>query len=100
MTGKFRIVIVVDTFTRECLAADIGSSLRSENVVIALTRLFKVRGAPKRIHCDNGSDFAGQMTDLWAYSNKVTLASSKPGKPTNNAFIESLNGSFKDECLN
>ena len=98
--NKFRILTIVDTYTRECLAADIGVSMRSENVVSTLTRLCRLRGAPKRIHCDNGSEFAGQMTDLWAYANKVTLAFSRPGKPTDNAFIESLNGSFRDECLN
>ena len=98
--SKFRILTVVDTFTRECLAADIGSRLRSENVVSTLTRLCRTRGTPKRIHCDNGSEFAGQMTDLWAYTNNVTLAFSRPGKPTDNSFIESLNGSFRDECLN
>lgn len=97
---KFRILTVVDTFTRECLAADIGIRLRSENVVATLTRLCKTRGIPKRIHCDNGSEFAGQITDLWAYTNKVTLVFSRPGTPTDNAFIESLNGSFRDECLN
>ncbi|MFY8274004.1 DDE-type integrase/transposase/recombinase [Pseudoalteromonas sp. SSDWG2] len=94
--SKFRILTVVDTFTRECLAADICSRLRSENVVATLTRLCRKRGAPKRIHCDNGSEFSGQMTDLWAYTNKVTLAFSRPGKPTDNPFIESLNGSFRD----
>lgn len=98
--NKFRILTVVDTYTRECLAADIGVRLRSENVVATLTRLCRERGAPQRIHCDNGSEFAGQMTDLWAYTNKVTLAFSRPGKPTDNAYIESLNGSFRDECLN
>lgn len=98
--NKFRVLTVVDTFTRECLATDIGARLRSENVVATLTRLCRERGAPKRIHCDNGSEFAGQMTDLWAYIHKVTLAFSRPGKPTDNAFIESLNGSFRDECLN
>ena len=59
------------------------------------------RGTPKRIHCDNGSEFAGQMTDLWVYTNKVTLVFSRPGASADNAFIESLNGSFlRDECLN
>lgn len=62
---KFRILTVVDTFTRECLAADIGIRLRSENVVATLTRLCKTRGVPQRIHCDNPSEFAGQITDLW-----------------------------------
>ena len=55
---------------------------------------------PKRIFCDNGSEFSGRATDLWAYKSKVTLAFSRPGKPTDNAFIESFNGRFRDECLN
>jgi len=65
-----------------------------------LTRITKGRGLPKRIHCDNGSEFSGRATDLWAYTNKVTLALSRSGKPTDNAFIESFNGSFRDKCLN
>ena len=98
--NKFRILLVVDTFTRECLAVDIGSRLRSDNVVSALTRLCSQRGAPQSIHCDNGRDLQVRSTDLWTYTNNVTLAFSRPGKATDNAFIESLNGSFRDECLN
>lgn len=97
---KLRILTIVDTFTRECLAADVGYRMRSENVVNALTRITAERGKPKRIYCDNGREFAGRMTDLWAYANKVELAFSRPGKPTDNAYIESFNGSFRDECLN
>lgn len=97
---RIRILTVVDTFTRECLAADTGYKMRSENVVETLTRIVNQRGKPKRIYCDNGSEFAGRMTDLWAYTNKIELAFSRPGKPTDNAYIESFNGSFRDECLN
>ena len=57
-------------------------------------------GAPRRIYCDNGSEFSGRLMDLWAYTNKVVLEFSRPGKPTDNAFIESFNGSLRDECLN
>ena len=57
---------------------------------------------PKRIYCDSdsGSEFVGRLVDLWAYANGVTLDFSRPGKPTDNAFIESFNGSLRDECLN
>ena len=77
-----------------------GKSLRGEDVVRVLTGLVKERGRPERIHCDNGSEFAGRLLDLWAYGNQVTLEFSRPGKPTDNAFIESFNGSLRDECLN
>lgn len=63
-------------------------------------RLHKTLKPPRRIHCDNGSEFAGRLVDLWAYANKVELVFSRPGKPTDNAFIESFNGSLRDECLN
>ncbi len=59
-----------------------------------LTRLCRQRGARKRIHCENGSEITAQMTDLWVYTNKVTQVFSRPGKSTDNAFIESLNGSL------
>ena len=65
-----------------------------------LSRIVNERGAPERVYCDNGSEFAGRLVDLWAYGNKVTLEFSRPGKPTDNAFIESFNGSLRDECLN
>ena len=55
---------------------------------------------PQRIQVDNGSEFISKDFDKWAYENKVTLDYSRPGKPTDNPFIESLNGSFRDECLN
>lgn len=97
---KIKVLTVIDIFTRECLATTIGAKLRSENVVTTLTMIMKERGKPQRIFCDNGSEFSGRITDLWAYINKVTLAFSRPGKPTDNAFIESFNGSFRDECLN
>ena len=59
------------------------------------------RGAlPQRIKVDNGSEFISKALDKWAYENKVALDFSRPGKPTDNAFIESFNGSFRDECLN
>lgn len=98
--NKIRILTVVDTYSRECLAAYVDKRLSAEDVTQVLTEICRTRPKPARIHCDNGSEFAGRMTDLWAYINQVKLAFSRPGKPTDNAFIESLNGSFRDECLN
>jgi putative transposase len=58
------------------------------------------RGVPKRIYCDNGSEFVSGQMDLWAYANGVKLDFSRRGKPTDNAIIESFNGRFREECLN
>ena len=97
---RFRALTVVDVFTRESLVIEPGKSLRSADVVGVLDRIAADRGAPKRIYCDNGAEFVGRLVDLWAYANKVQMEFSRPGKPTDNAFIESFNGSLRDECLN
>jgi putative transposase len=68
-------------------------------VVRVLNRLKERRGVPKLLFCDNGSEFTGQMLDLWAYRNSVKIDFSRPGKPTDNAFVESFNGTFRSECL-
>jgi len=60
----------------------------------------KQKRIPKRIKVDNGSEFISKALDKWAYENQVALEFSRPGKPTDNAYIESFNGSFRDECLN
>jgi putative transposase len=59
-----------------------------------------MRGAPLRIFVDNGSEFSGRLLDLWAYHHRVQIDFSRPGRPTDNCFVESFNGSFRDECLN
>ncbi len=64
-----------------------------------LNRLKQERGVPKMLFCDNGSEFTGQRMDLWAYRNGVKIDFSRPGKPTDNAFCESFNGTFRAECL-
>ncbi len=69
-------------------------------MVRILTGIAAKRGAPRRIYCDNGSEFQSRLVDLWAYTQKVQLEFSRPGKPTDNAHIESFNGSLRDECLN
>ena len=95
-----RALTVIDVFTRECLAIEVGHRLRGDNVVEVLNRLVRFRGAPKALFADNGAEFTGQMVDLWAYHNKVRMDFSGPATPTDNAHIESFNGSLRDECLN
>ena len=97
---KFRILTVVDVYGREGLATEVDYRLRGENVVEVLNRLVRQRGAPKFLFADNGAEFTGHLVDLWAYHHNVRIDFSRPGKPTDNAFIETFNGSLRDECLN
>ncbi len=97
---RFRALTVMDVYTRESLAIEPGQSLKGEDVVRVLQRIRKDRGGPKRLFCDNGSEFSSRVLDLWAYQNGVKMDFSRPGKPTDNGHIESFNGTFRDECLN
>ena len=95
-----RMLTVVDVFTKEALAIEVGQRLRGEHVVSALNRIAARRGAPRHIFVDNGSEFSGRLLDMWAYHHKSKIDFSRPGKPTDNCHIETFNGSFRDECLN
>jgi putative transposase len=97
---RFRALTIVDVYTRESVAIEVGQSLKGEDVVRTLNRLKYEGRVPKFLFCDNGSEFTSQAMDLWAYQNGVKIDFSRPGKPTDNAFIESFNGTFRDECLN
>lgn len=97
---RFRTLNVVDDFTRECLAIEVDFSLPGARVARVLDSLIELRGKPKAIVIDNGPEFAGKDLDAWAYANSVALHFIRPGKPIENAFIESFNGHFRDECLN
>jgi putative transposase len=96
---RFRALTVVDIYTRKSLAIEPGQSMKGEDVVMVLNRVILQRGAPKMLFCDNGSEFASQAMDLWAYRNGVRIDFSRPGKPTDNAFVESFNGTLRAECL-
>jgi putative transposase len=96
----FRGFTVVDDFTRECPAIEVDHSLPGERVARTLDRLSEERGLPKAIVCDNGPEFQGQALDFWAHRHGVALSFIQPGKPVQNAFIESFNGKLRDECLN
>ena len=97
---RFPALTVMDVHTRESLAIEPGQSLKGQDVVRVLQGLQKDRGGPKRLFCDNGSEFPSQVLDLWAYQNGVKIDFSRPGKPTDNGHIESFNWTFRDECLN
>jgi Transposase and inactivated derivatives len=96
---RIRALTVLDTFSRESLAITVGKSLKGEEVVRTLQAVAVHRGLPDSIYCDNGSEFTSKALDKWAYENGVNLKFSRPGKPTDNAFIESFNGRFREECL-
>ena len=97
---RFRALTIVDNFSRECQAIEVGQHIRGGDVVSVLNRIAEVSGTPQTISVDNGPEFISKELDKWAYEHGVTLDFSRPGKPTDNAFIESFNGSFRDECLN
>ena len=97
---KFRALNIVDAFTRECLVIEVDTSLPGARVVRVLERLRATRSLPTTITVDNGPELAGKAMDQWAYSAGVTLDFITPGKPVENAYIESFNGKFRDECLN
>jgi putative transposase len=98
--NKIRVLTVVDIFSRYAPVVDPRFSYRAENVVETLERTCGTIGYPKTIRVDQGSEFISRELDLWAYTKGVTLDFSRPGKPTDNAFIEAFNGRFRAECLN
>lgn len=97
---RLRCLNIVDDFTRECLAIEVDTSLSGLRVVSVLERLAESRGLPKSVTVDNGPEFAGKVLDEWAYRQQLHLRFIEPGKPQQNAYIESFNGRFRDECLN
>ena len=97
---KFRSLNIVDDYNRECVAAEVDTSIPGARVVRVLERLRQLRGLPQVVVTDNGPEFAGQALDVWAHQQSVKLHFIEPGKPVQNAFIESFNGKMRDECLN
>src|ERR1700679_4228631 len=96
---RFRALTMLDVYTRESVAIEVGQRLKGDDVVRVLNRMKQQRGVPKVLFCDNGSEFTSQAMDLWAYQNGVKIDFSRPGKPTDNPFVESFNGTFRAECL-
>jgi putative transposase len=95
-----RVLTVIDAFTRECLALETDTSLPSRRVTRALDRVIAQRGRPERIRMDNGTELTSRHFLAWGIDQRIELAHIQPGKPVQNAYIESFNGRFRDECLN
>ena len=96
----FRVLTLIDQYTRECLQLWADVSLTGQKVVFCLQRLALNRGLPLAITVDNGAEFCSRAMDAWAYQTGVKLDFIRPGRPAENGFIESFNGRLRDECLN
>lgn len=97
---RLKILTVVDEFSRYCVAIEVDTSIPGARVVEVLERLAEKDRLPEVIVIDNGPEFTGKALDNWAYNHRVRLDFIRPGKPVENAFIESFNGRLRDECLN
>jgi len=93
----FRVLTVVDQFTRECVLLMADSSLTGHKVALALSQALVERGAPGSITVDNGTEFVSKAMDVWAYQHGVQLDFIRPGRPVENSYIESFNGRLRDE---
>ena len=100
-TGRcFRAFTVVDSYTRECLAIEVDSSLSSRRITRVLEWIIQQRGRPETLRCDNGPEFTSRHLLSWCEDNGVKVHHIQPGKPMQNGHVESFNGRFRDECLN
>jgi putative transposase len=97
---RTRVLAIIDMFTRECLRLEVDTSIKGQRVVIALSQIASMRGLPEHIIVDNGPEFISNVLDAWAYERGIKLHFIRPGKPVDNAYMESFNGKFRDECLN
>lgn len=97
---RFRVLNVVDDYSREMIGQLVSVSISGQHVARFLSVLLAQRGKPHRIICDSGTEFTSKAMYFWSKEAGVTLGFIQPGKPTQNAFVESLNGKFRNECLN
>lgn len=100
LSGKsLKMLTLIDEFTRECLAVEVGVSITSEKVRSVLQRVCLDKGFPEMIRSDNGSEFIGQAVNIWLAENAIKPLFIEPGKPWQNGKGESFNGKLRDECL-
>ena len=97
---EFRLLTVVDAFSRECVVLEVAYGFKSMDAINALRRAIAKRGEPQTLRCDNGSEFTSIEFDRWVYWNSIAIDCSRPGKPTDNALVESFNGRVRQELLN
>jgi len=98
--SQLKLLCVLDEYTRECLAIEVGKSLRNQDVILTLSRLMRIYGKPAFIRSDNGGEFTATAVMKWLRDQNVGPAYIKPGSPWQNGFVESFNGKLRDECLN
>ena len=96
----FRTLNIVDDFTRECRTIEVDTSLSGRRLVRVLEGVCAEHGRPRALVMDNGPELTSKALDAWAYRDGVELRFIQPGKPVQNAYVESFNGKFRDECLN
>jgi putative transposase len=100
-TGRtVRVLGVVDTFTRECLALEADTSFASRRVTRVLEQIIRQRGRPQSIRCDNGPELTSRHFLAWCIEWRILLVHIQPGRPMQNGHVESFNGKLRDECLN
>jgi len=97
---KFRVLSVIDVYTRECLALEVETSFASRRVTRELDRIIAERGVPEAIRCDNGPEITSRHILAWALERKIELVHIEPGRPMQNGYVESFHGKLRDECLN
>ena len=96
---RIRVLTVIDEATRECLALEVDTSISGKRVVSVLNRIAFFRGYPAEVLTDNGPEFTSIAMSEWAYEKSIHHLFIDPGKPVQNAYIESFNGKFREECL-
>ena len=97
---KLRFLSIIDTYTKECFRIEVDTSISGKRVCNVLSQIAAFRALPEKISVDNGPEFISNALDAWAYERGIKLHFIRPGKPVDNAYIESFNGKFRDECLN
>jgi putative transposase len=97
---KLKILVVVDEYTRECLTLEVAASIRSPHLIETLSRLMTLYGKPQFIRSDNGPEFTANAVKEWLKEQEIGPSFIEPGSPWQNAYVESFNGKFRDECLN
>lgn len=97
---RFRVLNIVDDYSREMVAQLTAFSISGQQVARFLNQVIESRAKPEKITCDNGTEFTSKAMFFWSQESHIKLNFTQPGKPTQNAFVESLNGKFRNECLN
>jgi len=97
---KLRMLTILDDCTRRCLRIEVDTSLSGERVARTLDQLIEVHGRPESLLMDNGPEFTSKKLDEWAYNNGIPLQFIEAGKPMQNGYVESFNGTLRNECLN